>query len=123
MFDCNGDGILTVLDANCAPAESLAGTLAAANLIIGDANGDGQVLFADFLILSSNFGAPGQYTEGDFDKSGQVQFADFLLLSTNFGKSATAVAAVPEPNGAMLLFVGLVGLVRRRRNVSESRGT
>ena len=67
VYDCNGDGILTVLDANCAPAESLAETLAAANLIIGDANGDGEVQFADFVILSDNFGAAGQYTDGDFD--------------------------------------------------------
>ena len=55
-----------------------------------------------------------------FDGNGDVQFADFLLLSADFGKSATAVAAVPEPNAAMLLFVGVVGLVRRRPSVSET---
>ncbi len=37
-----------------------------------------------------------------FDGNGDVQFADFLLLSADFGKSATAVAAVLEPNAAML---------------------
>ncbi len=43
-----------------------------------------------------------------------VQFPDFLLLSSNFGKSATAVTAAPEPNAALLLLVGTVGLLRRR---------
>ena len=60
--------------------------------------------------------------DGDFDGNGTVQFPDFVILANNFGKSATAVAPVPKPNTAMLLLVGLVGLVRRRRIVSESRG-
>ncbi len=58
--------------------------------------------------------------DDDFDGSGAVQFPDFLLRSGNFGKSVTAAAAVPEPDAAMLLLVGLVGLVRRCRTVAGS---
>ena len=120
-LDCNFDGVINVKDANCATIETLDATLQAANLVKGDADGKDGVQFEDFLIVATNFGSPGQYTDGDFDKSGDVQFADFLLLSANFGKSATAVAAVPEPNAAMLLLVGLVSLVRQRSIVSKTR--
>ena len=52
-----------------------------------DANGDCFVDFADFLILSSNFGQSGKsLVDGDFDGSGTVDFADFLILSSNFGE-------------------------------------
>jgi len=55
--------------------------------LLGDANLDGEVGFADFLILSSNFGRQVDvaFTDGDFDEDGEVGFADFLLLSSNFG--------------------------------------
>lgn len=52
----------------------------------GDANGDLKVDFADFLILSMNFGEPGDKSKGDFTGDGFVSFTDFLLLSANFGK-------------------------------------
>ena len=54
----------------------------------GDVDKNGDVDFADFLILSSTFGdtvAPG--TGADIDGDGVVGFADFLLLSANFGES------------------------------------
>ena len=58
-----------------------------ASTIPGDADGNGLVEFADFLILSSNFGRTNATNaDGDFDGSGTVDFADFLLLSANFGK-------------------------------------
>ena len=59
--------------------------------IPGDANEDGKVEFADFLILSKNFGKQSDavWADGDFDDDGKVVFADFLLLSANFGRKAT----------------------------------
>ena len=57
--------------------------------LIGDTNRDDVVDFADFLVLSANFGNPTEYgvADGDIDENGIVDFADFLLLSSNFGNS------------------------------------
>lgn len=53
----------------------------------GDANLDGIVSFADFLILSSNFGkTDAAFADGDFDGNGVIEFIDFLILSNNFGQ-------------------------------------
>ena len=85
-------------------------------VILGDLDQDGTVAFADFLVLSQNFGTAGDYSQGDVDCDGTVAFADFLTLSSNFGQSAAAEAAsVPEPSGAALLLIGLVAIARRRR--------
>ena len=58
--------------------------------VAGDANMDQRVDFADFLILSSNFGRTQQAAlkDGDFDGDGDVDFGDFLILSQNFGNAA-----------------------------------
>ena len=80
--------------------------------------GSGDVAFADFLILSANFGqAATDHTTGDIDCSGDVAFADFLVLSANFGQTVGGSQSVPEPSALALLGTGalLLGLVRRRR--------
>ena len=59
----------------------------------GDIDGDGQVAFSDFLILSRNFGTAAAQSGGDIDCDGQVAFGDFLILSRNFGQSTIAAAA------------------------------
>lgn len=93
-------------------------------LMPGDANLDGTVSLADFLILRSNFGSDTAYfTTGDFTRDGVVSLADFLVLRANFGGSgedaATIdgwLATVPEPTGVGLLTLGCAaGLLRRRR--------
>lgn len=54
----------------------------------GDADGNGAVDFADFLVLSQNFGRADDvaFADGDFDADGEIDFSDFLLLSSNFGR-------------------------------------
>ena len=103
VLDCNGDGGVNILDADCATSETIAATLNSAGLLRGDADGNGQVEFADFLVLSAHFAGEGAYTQGDFDKDGLVQFSDFLILSQNFGQQGTVAASVPEPSGVLLL--------------------
>ena len=80
----------------------------------GDFDGNGSVEFADFLLLSSNFGQPGTASEGDADCNGQIEFADFLILSNNFGTQAAM--SVPEPTSLSMAALGLGLLVPFRRS-------
>lgn len=54
----------------------------------GDANGDRNVDFDDFLILAQNFGrqVDAAFSQGDFNSDGAVSFVDFLIMSSNFGR-------------------------------------
>ena len=62
-------------------------------LLPGDANGDGEVGFVDFLALAINFGSTDAvFAQGDFDGNGTVNFLDFLIVANNFGNTAE-----PEP--------------------------
>ena len=90
--DVDGDGDLDLLSSS-----SLDGMIAwyesdladRKERIPGDADGDGKVAFADFLILSANFGkqVDAVWADGDFNGDGKIEFADFLILSENFGES------------------------------------
>lgn len=116
-LDCDMDGMVGTSDIACATAETIADTLAAANIIAGDLNLDGVVEFPDFLTLSGNFGDPeaaGVYANGDIDLSGEIDFPDFLALSGNFGLSSAELAAVPEPGGFVLLLMPMLLLARLR---------
>ena len=89
-----------------------------ASRIPGDANGNNEVEFTDFLALANNFGGPGGYEEGNFDCTGNVEFVDFLTLANHFGETGAASAAsVPEPSGlgSLLLAALLLGIARRQR--------
>lgn len=63
----------------------------ASYILPGDANRDGAVSFADFLVLSAHFGTSGTDSlggqQGDFDGDAAVGFSDFLVLAANFGES------------------------------------
>lgn len=53
----------------------------------GDIDGNGEVAFADFLILSQNIGRiEPSHMPSDLDDDGEVGFSDFLVLSANFGR-------------------------------------
>lgn len=55
----------------------------------GDVDSDLDVDFADFLVLSANFGkeVDEAIADGDFDLDGKVDFADYLLLAEYFGEN------------------------------------
>jgi hypothetical protein len=115
VFDVNGDQLVNAADRDVFLGGDL---ISSGNKLNGDAEFDGQVQFADFVILSSNFGKSGVWSQGDFDVDGVVQFGDFVILSNNFGQSVAAAAAVPEPATTTLLsltcLVGVVAFGRRR---------
>ena len=83
--------------------------------LVGDINGNGTVDFADFLVLSSNFGTTGGFQQGDLDANGEIDFADFLILSENFGEASEIASTVPEPEGALSLLIVLVCLLASKR--------
>ena len=109
VLDANGDGDVTIADADLlCGTELLDDLLAELGSIRGDTDGSGEVAFADFLILSNHFGEAGKYTEGDLNCEGTVAFADFLILSDNFGERGV-LASVPEPSLGVPLLVGGLG--------------
>ena len=115
--DCNGDMELKADDLTCvASIAARDATLDALNGLLGDLDGDGNVAFADFLILSANFGKESaSYAQGNIDLRGDVSFADFLTLSSNFGATPGDLATVPEPGVGPLWIVCLTLITLRRR--------
>lgn len=55
--------------------------------VTGDLNADGQVGFADLLMLAQNYGKAGTFVDGDLNSDGTVDFADLLMLAQNYGKA------------------------------------
>ena len=109
LFDLNNDALVDVSDVQ-------AWVVDVRQTFLGDADLSGSVEFADFLILSNNFGQAGSWGNGDFDNNGTVEFADFLALAENFGEVSDRLAAVPEPTSKTLLVAALfcVLFIRRR---------
>jgi hypothetical protein len=92
------DGLVTILGAQAVASFScavdwttLAPDVVPLPVIPGDANRDGMVTFADFVVLSNNMGktvpagADG-WAMGDFNNDQQINFADFVTLSNNFSR-------------------------------------
>jgi hypothetical protein len=116
LGDCNGDGVVDGSDLDCACSAGLDTVLNQLDSLAGDFDLNGQVEFADFLVLSRSFGEEGDYLDGDVDCSGEVDFADFLAFAQSFGDTASAAAAnVPEPSGQLLLSIAALVMSTRRR--------
>ena len=85
----------------------------------GDADGDGDVDAADYIILKTNMGqaSGAELADGDFDKDGDVDWYDLQILQDNYGAgSAGASGTIPEPATLGLLAIGAMAMLRRRRN-------
>lgn len=89
------------------------------DLLQGDFNSDGAVNVDDFSILVANFNTAGGADKGDFNFDGQVNLLDFAGLKQAFNANGPAAAAVPEPGGLTLFFVGaLAALMLRGRKLA-----
>jgi len=94
------------------------------NVLAGDADGDGDVDAADYIMVKRHFGgAPGaEGPGGDIadgpngpGQDGVVDWYDLQLLQANYSPDE-ATSAVPEPATMMMfLAAGLPALLKRRR--------
>jgi len=84
----------------------------------GDADGNGVVDAADYIILKQNFGqsANSGPSYGDFNNSGATNWADLQVLSGAMGGTGGAQTAIPEPATLGLLAIGALAVIRRRRS-------
>lgn len=57
--------------------------------ILGDANLDGAVGYADLSILMSHFGQSGNWTDGDFNYDGWVDATDYIIIKQHNGQSVS----------------------------------
>lgn len=122
LGDCNLDNQLNASDLSCVDSiDARDAVLDALNTLPGDIDGNGDISFADFLILSANFRSDAQaYSDGNINVHGTIDFADFLILSNNFGKTVEAASAsgtasaVPEPSGCFLASIAPLALLARR---------
>jgi hypothetical protein len=83
----------------------------------GDYSGNGTVGPEDFTAWKSAFGtsvSPGTGADGNGD--GIVDAADYTVWRDNLGATSGSggLASVPEPSSAMLAFVGIAFVFRRR---------
>jgi hypothetical protein len=91
----------------------------------GDANLDGYVNAADYVIWRKNTGGSGGWLQGDFNGDTMVDDADYGLWRANFGFPPSGSGAgsldgtgVPEPGafGLAAVLVGITYARSRRRN-------
>lgn len=127
--DCNGDGVISLTDADCFGTaneiDDLNAVVTELGSVISDFDGNGEVGFSDFLILAGNFGAEdgSTYTMGDLNFDGAVSFSDFLAFTDDFGNAfpmgsvVGTIASVPEPSSAGWLLAAVAVLGCRSWNV------
>ena len=68
--------------------------------LLGDADRDGKVDFADLVLVARHFGmTSATWSDGDFNNDGSVGFDDLLIVARNYGASAAAPqAAIDAPS-------------------------
>jgi hypothetical protein len=86
---------------------------------VADANGDGAVDGADFLMWQQKLGAPDADgpADGDFNFDGAVDEADLQIWKEQSAGATAEQGAhlqIPEPSAAVLTLTTLAGLLRLR---------
>ncbi|MBT3198615.1 MAG: PEP-CTERM sorting domain-containing protein [Phycisphaerales bacterium] len=93
--------------------------------IDGDTDGDRDVDGDDYANLLAQFGgAPGEES-ADFNDDHIVNLADFVIMRRNFGNASAPTpesqSETPEPAALVMLALGGMALVRRRKNKANQR--
>jgi hypothetical protein len=86
--------------------------------VVGDFDGDGDVDGADFVVWQDHFPTSSGATlnDGDGDGDGDVDGADFVIWQSHFPTApAPGASPVPEPAAWILLAIGGLFALRRRR--------
>ena len=93
VFDLTGDGQVTITDRDEWLVQAGAENLPSGNAyLLGDANLDGFVNGADFILWNSNkFSSSSAWTDGDFNADGTVDGQDFIAWNANKFQAADVI--------------------------------
>jgi hypothetical protein len=85
--------------------------------LAADVDLDGEVARGDFLALRGGFGSTdADWFDGDLTFDGDVNYLDYVALKRSIGESVPdAAGVVPEPATLVLLALGGLVAIRRRR--------
>jgi endo-1,4-beta-xylanase len=92
----------------------------------GDFNADGEVSAADYVVWRSTLGSTNDL-RADANADRRIDIADYQIWRSLFGtiyaSQISETVSLPEPSGALLLFISSIGLLRQahRRNNHHER--
>jgi autotransporter-associated beta strand protein len=93
-------------------------TVLVRKVIAGDIDMSGEVNAADYFYIDFNLDtAGGGWGAGDLDYSGETNSADYFYIDFNLGMSegASMGTSIPEPATLVLLTLGGLAVIRRKR--------
>ena len=122
LFDVDGNGTVDLADRDQWLIDAGTKENSGTPYVLGDADLDGDVDAADLNVVGVNWQKTNaaSWAQADFNGDEVINAADLNSLGINWLRGVPAPAhAVPEPNGALLMLVGIVGhLAPRRRHRS-----